>query len=131
MIDRWLWGRHPLDGSYGAWLSKPGINVRSTVDPDLMLISPSKKNEQILLSGMVVIGAGGTATVFYPENFSSIPFVQFYSSNSGDQITCPPPFYSANGGSMVYVNQFTNAATFTNSSNLTLAIFYAVAARAG
>jgi hypothetical protein len=129
MIGRWLHGRHPLDGSYGAWMSKPGVEVRATTDPNNMLISPLKKNEQILLSGLVGVGAGGDATIFYPENYSSIPFVQTFVSNQGGAIIYPPAFYSPDGNSVIYVQQYTNAAIFQNRSNLTLVFFYTVCAR--
>jgi hypothetical protein len=129
MIGRWLHGRHPLDGSYGAWLSKPGIDVRTTTDPNNMLISPSAKNEQILMSGVVAVGAGGAVNVFYPEDLSSPAFVQYIISTSGGAIFYPMAYNVYNGNSMIYCTQSTYFCQFLNLTNVTVYFYYTVCAR--
>ena len=51
MTKRLIMGKHPLNGSYGLWLSLPGIDASTTLDPTKFLISPSAKNQMVLMSG--------------------------------------------------------------------------------
>jgi hypothetical protein len=77
MTKRLIMGKHPLNGSYGLWLSLPGIDASTTVDPTKFLISPSAKNQMVLMSGI-----SGAGTVYFPYTLSSKPYVYFNASTS-------------------------------------------------
>lgn len=72
------------------WLSKPGIDVLSTVDPNHMLLCPVKKNDQILMRGFAqTSSANQQVTVYFPTTLQSPPFVFFWGSVSGDTMHYP------------------------------------------
>jgi hypothetical protein len=79
MTQRLIIGRHPLDGSYGVWLSIPGVDATTTVNPTNFLICPGVKNEMVLMAGTAVNGQ----VVPFPETFSAKPFVAFTCSSGG------------------------------------------------
>lgn len=43
MTRRLIVGRHPLNGAYGIWLSKPGVDAGATVAIDNFLVAPIVK----------------------------------------------------------------------------------------
>lgn len=78
MTNRLIIGRHPADGSYGIWLSRPGIDAAATVDPNNFLLCPGVKNEMVLTAGYAV----GGQTVFFPFPLSITPVVIFNATTS-------------------------------------------------
>ncbi len=97
------------------WLSKPGIDVRTTADPNNMLLCPTKKNDQILMRGQVTTsGAGASVTVFFPSVLPSPPFVFFWPSVSSS--FAAQPFYQSAWvyGEISQVVVFNDRAVFSN-----------------
>jgi hypothetical protein len=131
MIGRWLHGQHPVDGSFGAWMSIPGVDVRSTVDPNLMLISPLKKNEQILMSGGVGVAAGADEVVYYTETLSVAPFVQVAVTAEGGRILYPASRGPFTASATIFVSQYPNGVIFQNRTNVSVIFWFTVCARAG
>jgi hypothetical protein len=84
-------GQHPINGSYGAWLSKPGVDVLATVDPSQMLLAPNSKNEQIVAAGQVYVPAYGNGIVYHPVALTRRPYCFFKVSTSGNYIEYPHP----------------------------------------
>lgn len=78
MTQRLIVGRHPLNGNYGLWLSKPGIDATTTVDPNNFLIAPGVKNEMVMLAGIAAHGS----TIFFPEVLSDKPIVYYSPTNA-------------------------------------------------
>ncbi len=73
--------RHPLNGAKGRGCLSWGFIVRTTVDPNNMLLCPTAKNDQILMRGTVnTPGSSGGATVFFPATLPSPPFVFYWMS---------------------------------------------------
>lgn len=129
MIGRWFFGRHPVDGSYGAWLSRPGVEVLSTTSPDAMLISPLKKNEQFLTTGVIFVPNGESRPIYYPETYNSIPFVQISINTYPGALTYPAAYEDYDGNGMVYVNQANYAAFVQNLTNKSIYVYYTICAR--
>lgn len=89
------------------WLSKNGIDVRSTVDPTNFLLLPSRKFEQIVKAGEIYIPANSSGvTVFYDFPFTKSPYVFFQASISSGEIYYPHSFD-------IYLQAYTNHANRT------------------
>lgn len=126
MTDRLIIGRHPLDGSYGIWLSKPGVSATNTVDPNNFLIAPGVKNDMLLMAG--IIGNGGVA--YFPETLSNTPFVYFHPINDGASESYPFPINIATTAGNSTCNVTTSYAAFYDHSGLGLSFRYIVVNRA-
>lgn len=127
MTHRLIIGRHPLDGSYGLWLSKPGVDATLTVDPANFLIAPGVKNDMVLMAG----AASGGQTVFFPETLSFVPTV-VYATTTAFGIDYYPfdiNFVTKEGG-VTNVNVTTSYIAFTDFTNLGLKFNYIVTNRA-
>jgi hypothetical protein len=96
MTNRFLAGLHPGFGVFGIWLSKPGIDVLSTGPVSNFLLRPDAKNEQIVLSGTVGVGPGGSATVFLPANLVKHPYVMLHGNVTSD-VEYPSSLAAAGG----------------------------------
>lgn len=89
MTKRFLAGLHPAYGTYGIWLSKPGVDVSLVGADDDFLLKPDVKFEQIVLSGLVVVGVASFTTVFLPVTLASKPFIWMHGNiNSNLDYPC-------------------------------------------
>lgn len=121
-MKRLIIGKHPLNSSYGVWLSKPGVDAESTVDPDNFLIAPGAKNEMVLMVGQAANGA----TVFFPETLTDKPFVYFWPVYPGYNEYYPFPTFVVTkfGGTVCTVTP--SYMSFSDSSGLGLSFNYFV-----
>jgi len=54
-------------GGYGLWLSKPGFDVRSCTEADLLFSSEAvDQNLLHITHGIVFLGIGASTTIFFP-----------------------------------------------------------------
>jgi hypothetical protein len=125
VTKRLIIGRHPLDGSYGIWLSNPGIDATTTVNPVNFLICPGVKNDMVLMSGSAV----GGQTVFFPFALSITPVVLFNctSSNGADWYPFDIGQITKSGNVACTVTQ--SYFTFSDSTGQGLTFLYLVTNR--
>lgn len=115
-VARFFSGVHPISGELGIWMSKNGIDARSTVNPANFLLMPSRKFEQIVKAGEVYIPKfveGQTypyAYIPYDTVLTKYPYIFFQSSTGGSNIIQYP-----HGGDV-------NIPAYTNHVNRTLTI---------
>ncbi|MBO9589057.1 hypothetical protein [Devosia sp.] len=53
-------------GAYGIWVSKPGIEVLTAGDADLLL-SSDRKSAQVVASGIIAAATNGTYVISWPS----------------------------------------------------------------
>lgn len=70
----------------GVWLSQPGIDVTAVGPAANFIIRPDYKVEQIIQSGVVGIGAGGTSTVFLPIDIGVRPYIALHGSQASASV---------------------------------------------
>ena len=128
-MKRFLFGKHPLDGSYGLWLSLPGIDVTTTTDRNSMLICPIAKNEQVMMSGVSAVASGASVDVLFPAALPSPPYAAFYFSPSASAIYYPFNTGSYDAGDALYLTSQNDRITLTNGCNRGMYFFYIVACR--
>jgi hypothetical protein len=122
MTQRLILGRHPLDGSYGIWLSRPGIDATTTVDPNNFLICPGVKNDMVMLIGQ----ASGGQTVFFPQTLSDKPMVYFWPTNASGVEYYPFPTNAVTRSGETVVAVSASSMTFSDSTGLGLIFNYFV-----
>ena len=89
-VRRWYAGRHPVLGTEGVWLSRPGVDAPSATANGDFLLRPETKFEQIVLSGQVYIPLGGSpVTIMYPTTFTKTPYVFFKEHISDGVVEYP------------------------------------------
>lgn len=92
-VARFLAGIHPLSGEAGVWMSKAGIDVRSTLSPDNFLLMPSRKFEQIVLAGEVYLPVGSSIfDIYYGATLTKFPYIFIQPSTSPSVIYYPHDF---------------------------------------
>lgn len=125
-VARFFAGVHPLSGELGVWMSKNGIDVRSTLNPANFLLMPSRKFEQIVKAGEIYIPANTPGTsVYYDTSFTKSPYIFFMSSTSASVIYHPHspdislPAYSnhAHRTLMIYLSIWGDRIHFQNVSD--------------
>lgn len=126
MTNRFILGRHPLDGSFGVWLSKPGIDATSTVNPDNFLLCPGVKNEMVLMSGVASAGQ----TVFFPYTLSIKPFVMYNCTTSNGVDWYPFDIQQITRTGDTSASITTSSVTFQNFTSVSLVFLYLVTSRA-
>jgi hypothetical protein len=127
MTQRWIYGRHPLNGAYGAWLSKPGIDATSTVDPSNFLLSPNVKNEQIIKSGSFVL-APTEQTIYYPYTLPTLPRLMLLNSSDASNLYYPMDYPSGQDNEVIYAKMYLDRIIFGNSTARNQAFFYTIVA---
>ena len=85
---QFLLGRRASDGVYGAFLSRPGVDVRTASDDDL-LITPFAANLAIIKRGIVYVAYGTVVTVYFDEPVSAPPMVFFSGMSGGSHYALP------------------------------------------
>lgn len=125
MTRRLIAGRHPLDGSYGIWLSKPGIDAGATLAIDNFLLAPIAKNDMVLMSGVASAGV----FVAFPYTLNGRPYVYYWPTNvtSADHYPFPVTLATSSGDMACTVT--TSGMTFTDGSGLGLVFNYLVTSR--
>ncbi len=126
MTDRLIIGRHPLDGSYGIWLSRPGYNAAGYTDPEYFLICPGVKNDMAIMSGYASHGQ----VVYFPETFTNAPFVYFNPTPGFGVDYYPFPLTVATTAGNTYCYVATSYMQFIDASGLGLGFTYLVVNRA-
>lgn len=71
MVGRVLTGLR--SGSYGIWVSKPGVDVLTAIDQNLML-SSDRKSAQVVASGVLAASTNGVYPISWP-NTGFVPIV--------------------------------------------------------
>jgi hypothetical protein len=78
MANRLLIGLHPGFGQFGAWLSKPGVDVVALgpgSPSSQFILKPDLKYEQVVLSGTIGLGAASLTTVVLPIDMGRHPYI--------------------------------------------------------
>ena len=121
MTKRFILGKHPLDGSYGIWLSKLGVDATTTIDVSNFLIAPGAKNQMILMSGF-----SGAGTVLFPYTLSSKPYVYFKATTNNGVDTYPFDATRLTNSGDTYCSISTTGMTFIDTTGLGLVFRYLV-----
>lgn len=113
----------------GIWVSVPTVDVTTATLESQFLLSPNFKNEQIIMTGSVLIGNMGTATVFFPETLPSPPYIPFWSSESATTLQIPFSRGVDYNGYAINAQILTDRIVFVNGTAGSFWIFYHVLAR--
>lgn len=131
MTNRFLAGFHPGFGTWGVWLSKPGIDVTVNSAPANFILRPDVKTHQIVLSGAVSLAPGVVdQEVLFPANLARFPRIYLHGNISGAKEW--PCDLNAAGNQhpsrTVYfsVAVFGDRMWFSNGSSYTIVGFYIV-----
>lgn len=78
MTRRFHAGLNSFLGTYGVWLSRPGVDVLATSSNADFLLRAETKNDQIVMSGSIYLPIGsGDQNIPYPATFTKTPYVWF------------------------------------------------------